>query len=92
MMKIRSESSEGLVPEGLHEGSQAIYCLKFIEKDFRPVVGAWRILLRSGYTEQPRASAGLQPWVTRAGDPPCLSAVVLGRWDEGGKVAAEVRL
>ena len=24
----------GLVPEGLNEGSQAIYCLKFIEKGF----------------------------------------------------------
>jgi hypothetical protein len=44
--------------------------------------------LRSGYTE---ATQGLSPGLRVARDPPCLSAVVLGRWDEGGKVAAEVR-
>lgn len=49
----------GLVPEGLNESSQAIYCLKFIERDFRPV-GALRILLRSGYIEQPRSLSDLK--------------------------------
>jgi hypothetical protein len=36
MMKMRSKLGERLVPKGLNEGSQANYCLKFIEKDFRP--------------------------------------------------------
>jgi hypothetical protein len=35
---------------------------------------------------------GFSPGLCAVPDPPCLSAVVMGRWDEGGKVAAEARL
>jgi hypothetical protein len=36
-------------------------------------------------------SPGLQPWVRQIERSACLSAVVLGKWDEGGKVAPDVR-
>src|ERR1700751_3434400 len=36
-------------------------------------------------------SRGLQPWVRQIEKRACLSAVVLGKWDEGGKVAPDVR-
>ena len=35
-------------------------------------------------------SPGLQPWVRQIEIRACLSAVVLGKWDEGGKVAPDV--
>ena len=37
-----------------------------------------------------RAESGLQPWVRQTETRACLSAVVLGKWDEGGKVAPDV--
>jgi hypothetical protein len=39
-----------------------------------------------------RTAQGFSPGLRVGRNPPCLSAVVLGRWDEGGKVAAEARL